>query len=225
MIAVVLFTVARTPAAGPPPPGSETTDRNEPSAEPKRRPSDPESKPRERRPPKVGREAVARRSELEHAIRAALARRSPAPSSAARGVAAAATTQMAKPAPAATGDSTDSAKGSLDKEYIREAIQEVKPLIGECYEMLLESQPEAEGRLVAELVIAGDESVGGIVEESRLLEDSTLQNPSLDECVRETLYTLELPAPKGGGRVVVRYPFHLAAKAPSGDGQGEPAEN
>ena len=100
--------------------------------------------------------------------------------------------------------------GTLDAEYIRAAIQELKPLLAECYELAREEQTDLEGRLVVQFEIVGEPDVGGIVETSAIDEASDLRHPVLDECVRETMYTAELPAPEGGGRVTVRYPFNFA---------------
>lgn len=103
--------------------------------------------------------------------------------------------------------SPEDERGHLGPEYIRSRVRELVPLIAECYELALHEQADLEGRLVVEFTIAGEPDVGGIVEESRIAEASTLRHPTLDECVRETMYTAELEAPEGGGRVTVRYPF------------------
>ena len=55
--------------------------------------------------------------------------------------------------------------------------------------------------------------MGGIVEESRILDDSTLRHPVLDECVQETMYMAEFEDPPAGGRVTVRYPFLMSPSA------------
>jgi len=103
----------------------------------------------------------------------------------------------------------------IDREYIRDAVAQVRPLLGECYELARAAAAEegeelGEGRLQMQFVFAGEPDVGGIVEESEVLEESELRHPVLDECFRETLYTLQLPAPEGGGRITVRYPFVLS---------------
>jgi len=104
-------------------------------------------------------------------------------------------------------DIDEAPRGHLDAEYIRQSIREIAPLIEECYELALEETPALEGRLVAEFSIVGEPEVGGIVERSEVLAESTLSSPTLNECVRQTIYTVELEPPEGGGRVDVRYPF------------------
>jgi hypothetical protein len=101
-------------------------------------------------------------------------------------------------------------RGTLDRRYIRDAVRAVTPLLEECYELARAEDPTLEGRLVVEFTIGGDPEVGGVVEESEVADDSALRHPILDECVRETMYTIELPPPEHGGRVDVRYPFVFA---------------
>lgn len=100
---------------------------------------------------------------------------------------------------------------TLDAQYIRDAVREVRPLLAECYERTLEEQPELEGTMIVEFTIEGEPDVGGVVENTTIADTSTLSHPSLDECVRETMYTLQLPAPDGSGSVQVRYPFHFSS--------------
>lgn len=108
--------------------------------------------------------------------------------------------------------------GRLEAEYIQDAVREIRPLLAECYEQALEHEPGLEGRLVIEFDIEGEPEVGGVVNDSRVSDESEIAETSLDECVTETLYTLELPAPEGGGRVHVRYPFLFAAAEDTGGG-------
>ncbi len=110
------------------------------------------------------------------------------------------------------------APGRLDPAYIREAVRELQPLIAECYELALEEDDTLAGRLVLEFDIEGEPEVGGVVEDSAIGDESTLTHPTLDECVRETIYTLELPAPEGGGMVHVRYPFTFSREGSEEDG-------
>lgn len=104
--------------------------------------------------------------------------------------------------------------GRLDPQYIRDAIRELQPLLRECYELALgearrEGQVAPEGRLVTRFVIGGEPDVGGVIEESEVMDESDLRHPLLEECFTETLFTVELPAPEEGGRVTVHYPFVL----------------
>ena len=55
--------------------------------------------------------------------------------------------------------------------------------------------------------INGDPELGAVIGASEIVEGSTIENPSLRECVRETMYALVLEAPEEEGTVTVRYPF------------------
>ena len=114
--------------------------------------------------------------------------------------------------------------GRLDPQYIRDAVRQIRPLLAECYDMTVAAaeragEPVPEGQLITEFTLVGAEEEGGIVETSTIDPNSEITHPVLDECLRETLYTLELPAPEEGGRIMVRYPFRFS-QAPDED---EPA--
>jgi hypothetical protein len=95
-------------------------------------------------------------------------------------------------------------------------VRELQPMLRDCYQLALHEDPTLEGKLVVEFVIGGEPGVGGIVEQSRILDESTVRHPVLDECVGETLYMAEFEAPPAGGQVTVRYPFRLAPSADAG---------
>jgi len=127
--------------------------------------------------------------------------------------------ERTKSRPAATGSASSGADaiGTLPADYIRAQMQEIRPLIIECYEETLRTEPGLAGHLVVEFDIAGEPDVGGIVEDSRIDESTDLaRSAALSECVRETIYSLELRAPEGGGRVQVRYPFVFRPDADAG---------
>jgi hypothetical protein len=128
--------------------------------------------------------------------------------------------------PAAGGDAGP--RGHLSKEYIRETVREVVPLIRECYEMALEDDDQYEGVIRAHFTISGEPEVAGLVETAELLAggpdagpDAAVPGESLSECLRETVLSLEFPAPEGGGEVTVTYPLRFsrgddAGRAPGG---------
>ena len=101
------------------------------------------------------------------------------------------------------------AEGDLDKEYIRDAVQGLIPLLGECYQEGLERNPALRGRVVVDFTIEGEPEVGGIVGESSIGKTS-MDDPAVLECIQETMYALEIDPPAAGGLVHVSYPFELA---------------
>jgi RNA polymerase sigma factor (sigma-70 family) len=116
--------------------------------------------------------------------------------------------------PSRTGP-TGEGMGTLDKDYLRERIKEIVPLVRECYELALAQDPSVSGKLSVHFSIIGDPELGGLVESSEIVDDDepAPKNEGLVECVRETMYALEVEAPKGGGRVTVTYPFRFATAA------------
>jgi hypothetical protein len=126
------------------------------------------------------------------------------------------------PTPAGGGEGGAPVDGDapLDKEYIRAAIGEIKPLLVECYNEALERDPQLAGQLVVTFRIAGEPELGGVVESSEIEPGtSTITDEGMLECVRESIYAARFAAPGAGGTVLVRYPFAFA----SDDGDGGPA--
>ena len=99
-------------------------------------------------------------------------------------------------------------EGKLDKEYIRQVVkEEVIELVRECYNNKLVDDDQLAGKIVLEFSIVGDESVGGVIDEIAVGEDSTIVDPDMRECVRESMASATFPPPEGGGTVRVTYPM------------------
>ena len=96
---------------------------------------------------------------------------------------------------------------------------EVSPLVAECYELALDTNPALSGKLTVDFTIIGEPDIGTIVEQAELeSDDGMTDDADFTECVRETILSLEMPAPpSGGGKVQVRYPFIFRS-------EGEPTE-
>jgi hypothetical protein len=106
--------------------------------------------------------------------------------------------------------------GTVDPTYLRERIREdFIPMARQCYEQLLARQPGASGRAVTEFVIAGDERVGGIVDEVRVEPgDGGLSDPGFGRCLEGSMSAVAFRPPPGRGTLRVRYPFTFAPDAP-----------
>ncbi|MBZ4422510.1 adventurous gliding motility protein GltG [Myxococcus sp. RHSTA-1-4] len=92
--------------------------------------------------------------------------------------------------------------GSLDKELIRKVIQMNRGQIRYCYESLLNRYPKLGGKVAVKFVITATGSVA-----SSSVAQSTAGNAELETCVAGRVRTWKFPEPKGGGVVVVTYPF------------------
>ena len=186
------FVALRKPA----PPVAVAPSASAPEPEP-----DPALLPPNPMPPRHARKLdPAARARLADAIRAARARRT------------ASTPPTASSPPSRGGLSGDTLLGDADadKEVIRANVRELIPLVSECYEQALERRPTLAGTLVVKFTIEGEPDVGGIIGSSEIDKDeSSLDDAEVHECVRETMFALELPPPTGGGVVNVTYPFEF----------------
>ncbi|WP_309893303.1 adventurous gliding motility protein GltG [Archangium sp.] len=96
--------------------------------------------------------------------------------------------------------------GSLDKELIRQVIARNRGQIKYCFESLLNRFPKLGGKVAIRFTIASE---GNVVTSS--VAQSTAGNSELEQCVAGRVRTWAFPKPKGGGSVVVTYPFIFKA--------------
>lgn len=114
------------------------------------------------------------------------------------------------PKPAAGASAADASE--LDKDYIRTQIAALLPLIKECYENTLITKPALAGKLVVDFTIIAEPDIGGLVSQSAINDvESTINDAPMRECVQETMYAAQFPAPLDGGEVRVTYPFEFAS--------------
>ena len=92
--------------------------------------------------------------------------------------------------------------GTLTRSAIDDAIREHQPDIRSCYENELKKNPEISGRIAVNFVI----SATGTVKSSKV-ERTTVENETVESCVADQIKKIQFPAPKGGGVVIVTYPF------------------
>ena len=92
--------------------------------------------------------------------------------------------------------------GSLDKELIRKVIHANRNQIRYCYESQLNRFPKLEGKVAIRFMITAQ----GSVSQSNVAQ-STVNNAELEACVAGRVRMWNFPKPKGGGIVIVTYPF------------------
>jgi len=111
--------------------------------------------------------------------------------------------------PAQAAAAAPASRGELDPDYIKAAIREqLVPAVRECYESSLEDNANLRGSVVLNFEILGHPDVAGVVDDVRISEDrTTLDDAALRECMVESMYVVEMPAPSGGGSINVTYPF------------------
>jgi hypothetical protein len=93
----------------------------------------------------------------------------------------------------------------LSREEIQRVVSRAMARIKYCYEKELNRDPSLDGKLAMSWVIAGDGSVA-----SSNVAQNTFSAPGGKQaasCVNHVIEGLKFPSPRGGGTVVVTYPF------------------
>lgn len=94
--------------------------------------------------------------------------------------------------------------GSLDKGQLRGVVRAASPKLKACYEAEIARDAQTlPDRTVMRFVIGAD---GRVVADS-VEQKEPAANAALGACVTDVVRALEFPEPKGGGVVIVTYPF------------------
>ncbi|MFL5348073.1 MAG: AgmX/PglI C-terminal domain-containing protein [Hyalangium sp.] len=103
--------------------------------------------------------------------------------------------------------------GTVDKEDVRRAIQTVVPLIRQCFEDIAErhSGPQS---VTLKFTLEG-QGLTGHFRDGEVV-DSTIQDPYALACFLDSLLDVRFPAPRGGGRVTITYPFRFEPGSDAG---------
>jgi pSer/pThr/pTyr-binding forkhead associated (FHA) protein len=97
--------------------------------------------------------------------------------------------------------------GSLSMEIIRQVIQSHRDQIKYCYSQELTRNPNLAGKVSVKFTI----SPKGFVTQAAVSE-SSLNNAIVEQCIIQKIHTWKFPEPKGGGIVIVNYPFILRSQ-------------
>lgn len=92
--------------------------------------------------------------------------------------------------------------GALDKSLIDAVIKRNMAQIRYCYQRELTKNPSLGGKITVKFVIAKDGTVS-----SATTKTSTMNNPAVESCINGRFMRFQFPEPKGGGIVIVSYPF------------------
>ena len=92
--------------------------------------------------------------------------------------------------------------GALDKSVIDAVVKQNMNQVRYCYQRELAKQPSLAGDITVKFVISGTGSVS-----KAEIKSSTMGNPTVESCITSRFLHWQFPAPKGGGNVVVSYPF------------------
>jgi hypothetical protein len=92
--------------------------------------------------------------------------------------------------------------GALDRSLIDEVIKRHMNEIKYCYQRELTKNPALGGKVVIKFTIAKDGTVSSAAQKS-----TTMNNAAVENCIVGRFMRMQFPAPKGGGIVIVSYPF------------------
>ena len=106
------------------------------------------------------------------------------------------------PMPDVTSQGSWKPVSSKAREEIRSVIFSHREEVRECFGEALMRKPSLEGMMVVKFVVTTDGSVVGSE-----IEQSTLQDTTLESCIVKRVSTWRFPRPVGGGLVLVHYPF------------------
>jgi len=109
--------------------------------------------------------------------------------------------------PPITGTFASSDPGTM-KQTVRGAMREVVAHLFSCYESSLSTRGRKTLAIVAHLTLTGDPDIGTLIDAPQLFDDQGAPLPSkLDDCLRDTLQSLELPPLAEGDHVDLDYPI------------------
>lgn len=92
--------------------------------------------------------------------------------------------------------------GALDASLIDGVIRQNLPRFKYCYQRELTKDPTLGGKVTVKFTIIGDGTVSAAMTKS-----SSLNSDVVEGCLNKVMFSLGFPEPKGGGLVLVSYPF------------------
>jgi len=97
-------------------------------------------------------------------------------------------------------------QGSLDMEIIRRIVRQHQNETKYCYEKQLNIKRDLAGKISVKFTISGNGSVIAAV-----VVESTMGDREVETCLADRIRRWVFPEPKGGGVVIVTYPFVFKA--------------
>jgi hypothetical protein len=82
--------------------------------------------------------------------------------------------------------STDDMEGI--KDYLVEAFRDIKPMISEC----IDDKVAIGGRVQVRCNVTTEPGVGAVISSSEIVDGTTVTDPEVLDCVRETIASVEL---------------------------------
>jgi len=108
---------------------------------------------------------------------------------------------------------------NIDPKYIQSVVRDdYFPLAKQCYGNALERNPKLAGTIEMSFRILGDPKIGGVVDDVKLSDGTTIDDKEMQTCMRESMMSVTFDAPPEGGEVTVVYPVRFS---PEDDDAGE----
>jgi TonB family protein len=104
------------------------------------------------------------------------------------------------------GSSGGDAEGELPKAVIKSYIATKMGAIKACYQKGLQSNPDLTGKVKVAFLIQPSGAVLGA-----RVDDSSMNNSSVEECILNNVKAWHFPPAKGGGSTKVTYPFQFSS--------------
>lgn len=92
--------------------------------------------------------------------------------------------------------------GAMDVDRLRAVIDRHREEFTHCYSAELTRNPSLAGKVTTKFVIARDGTVS-----SATTRSTTLNSPPVEDCVNHVFMGMQFPEPRGGGIVIINYPF------------------
>ncbi len=92
--------------------------------------------------------------------------------------------------------------GALDRSVLDQVIGRHINQLRYCYQRELTNDPNLAGKIIVKFVIAKDGTVS-----SATTKQTTMNNAAVESCINGRFMRFRFPEPKGGGIVIVSYPF------------------
>jgi hypothetical protein len=103
----------------------------------------------------------------------------------------------------------------VDPKYIQARVREdLFPLAKNCYADALKRDPKTSGRLELSFRIIGDHKVGGVVDDAKVTDQTTITDAEFQTCVRESMMSVSFDAPPNDGEITVVYPILFSPDEP-----------
>lgn len=94
---------------------------------------------------------------------------------------------------------------AIDGDVIRRVVRSHSDAVRACYQLGLDLDPALAGRIAISFTIGPS----GAVTQAKAEAPESFPYPQVPVCIADELRTWTFPAPRGGGSVIVSYPFNL----------------